>query len=250
VPKSYQDALTFLDKDLWLEAHQKEMDSLEECAVFDIIKRPPNANVLANFLIWTIKQNPDGTKKYKVRSVANGKLQYPDQFGDTYAPTLDRRMTIRLIFHLVVNKRMFTEFADVCTAFLYADLVEDNVYMTIPDGYRTDLNRRDYVAKLNKALYGLKQAGHEWNKLIDRKLQEMGLQRSVLSPCLYHASNESMLSLVAIHVDDAVIASTSSAELIKIKRMLSINFKMKFAGSLPAVFLGLNLRGTYDDMGS
>jgi hypothetical protein len=92
--------------------------------------------------------------------------------------------------------------------------------MTLPDGYRPELDRQKYCVLLDKAIYGLKQSGREWNLNIDGTIKRMGFTRCVLAPCLYVKRSNNSYSLLAIHVDDAILASTSKEELGHMKRQL------------------------------
>jgi hypothetical protein len=47
---------------------------------------------------------------------------------------------------------------DVLTAFLNPEIDDDDIYMTLPEGWPEGLNAPKIIVKLRKALYGLKQA--------------------------------------------------------------------------------------------
>ena len=70
-------------------------------------------------------------------------------------------VTIRCAITLAINKGWKLFQLDINNAFLYGELEED-VYMSLPQGYFTKNDNRVY--KLSKSLYGLKQAPRKWNE--------------------------------------------------------------------------------------
>jgi hypothetical protein len=90
---------------------------------------------------------------------------------------------------------------DVPQAFLNAD-VDEEVYMELPEGYRT--GREHMVCKLKKALYGLKQAPRNWYLLISKfVVEELGYKATISDPCLFFKRSRSgRLLLLFLFVDD------------------------------------------------
>jgi hypothetical protein len=83
---------------------------------------------------------------------------YKQRYGvdyDTFSPVV-KAATIRFILSIVVSRGWNLRQLDVQNAFLHGDLDEE-VYMQQPPGFE-DLQKLNYVCKLDKALYGLKQA--------------------------------------------------------------------------------------------
>ncbi|GKF41885.1 retrovirus-related pol polyprotein from transposon TNT 1-94 [Tanacetum coccineum] len=62
---------------------------------------------------------------------------------------------------IVVAENLHLEQLDVKTAFLHGDLNED-IYMTQPEGFQSARKEENLVCKLKKSLYGLKQAPRQW----------------------------------------------------------------------------------------
>ncbi|GKC36349.1 retrovirus-related pol polyprotein from transposon TNT 1-94 [Tanacetum coccineum] len=69
--------------------------------------------------------------------------------------------TIRLVLSIVAVKDLHLEQLDVKTSFLHGDLDED-IYMTQPEGFQSAGKEENLVCKLKKSLYGLKQASRQW----------------------------------------------------------------------------------------
>ena len=73
---SYEEAKRRLDWPKWKEAIKKELDSLEKMGTWQLVKRPPNTNVVGSKWVLRIKKNSAGEiEKYKARLVAKGFTQ-------------------------------------------------------------------------------------------------------------------------------------------------------------------------------
>jgi hypothetical protein len=99
------------------------------------------------------------------------------------------------------------------------------------------------VFKINKAIYGLKQASRQWFKRFHDFIHRQGFHQSEVDPCLYTKHTSKGITLVAIYVDDLLIASNSSYDSIELQAALSAEFQMKHLGS-PTRFLGIQLQRT------
>ncbi len=78
--------------------------------------------------------------------------------------------------------------------------------MEVPAGFR-DPSRPNVVRKLLKALYGLKQAPRLWHAKIDAFLiGELEFISSPNDPCLYVKHSAKAIMLIALYVDDLLIA--------------------------------------------
>jgi hypothetical protein len=72
-PSTIQEALTSLDADLWQEAINEEMDSLESNKTWHLTDLPPGCKPIGCKWVLKKKLKPDGTvDKYKARLVAKG----------------------------------------------------------------------------------------------------------------------------------------------------------------------------------
>ncbi|GAB6025573.1 hypothetical protein CHUAL_014034 [Chamberlinius hualienensis] len=86
------------------------------------------------------------------------------------------------------------------------------------------------VCQLQKALYGLRQAGHQWYMRLDQELSAMGFKSLKTDPCLYVLKKGKTLVLLAIYVDDILLAANDTAELENVKTMLKTSFKISDFG--------------------
>jgi len=123
---------------------------------------------------------------------------------------------------------------DVKTAFLNGDL-EEEIFMKQPDGFK-DKDRPDMVCKLRKSLYGLKQSARCWNKTIDEFLKESGYIQNDADPCIYYKrfnkEGKECILIVAVYVDDLLIASNDLEALALEKRKMRERFEMEDLGEV------------------
>ena len=74
------------------------------------------------------------------------------------------------------------------------------------------------VCKLKRCIYGLKQSPRCWNSILDRQLKSMGFAQIISDPCLY-LSTEGKMSIIAVYVDDIVLAGKSEQSISEIKTL-------------------------------
>ena len=120
---------------------------------------------------------------------------------------------------------------DVDVAFLNATL-KDDVYIDPPAGYPNAA--KGMVQMLNKTLYGLKQSPREWNETLDNFLRlELKMTRLKTEQCIYVRFNEdrSEYIILAVYVDDLVIAGTTQEAIMKFKQQITAKFECKDLGS-------------------
>ena len=97
------------------------------------------------------------------------------------------------------------------------------------------------MCKLEKSMYGTKQAPRCWNKKIHSVLaNELGFQRSDGDPYLYVRHNDEGVMMIALYVDDLLLAAKTMRQVSRLKKMLSDRFEMKDLGEAK-VCLGLEI---------
>ena len=113
---------------------------------------------------------------------------------------------------------------DVMAAFLNGDL-EEEVYMSQPEGFVVK-GQEKLVCKLKRSLYGLKKLPRYWNSILDNRLREMGFMQTTGDPCIYTASEGEMF-VIAVYVDDIMLAAKSEERMKEVKEMLAKKKKKK-----------------------
>jgi len=109
---------------------------------------------------------------------------------------------------------------DVVTAFLNSEIDDDNIYMTLPEGWPEGLNARKIIVRLRKALYGLKQAPRLWHDDINAFLLSLGFTQSSADHNLYLRSDG---ILILLYVDNISMSYPEAAAkaAIEVKAKLS-----------------------------
>jgi hypothetical protein len=216
----------------WDQAITKEHDSLVRNDVYDVVPRPAHARVIKSAILLKVKRDMNGDiSTYKARVIAKGYSQiYGVDYNETFAPVA-RRESLRLLLAIAAKWEMMVHQMDVNTAFLYADLDEET-YMEIPEGLNQG-EHGDRVWKLKKCLYGLKQSPRKWNEEMDTTLRRLGFRASRVDPCVYVLQDENAAAsvLIALYVDDLIIAAKDAQVLIRIKKALQAKYEMKDLGT-------------------
>jgi len=228
---------------LWREAIASEMDSLRKNQTWVLVPRSEAHNLLSSKWVFkrkeTITDSGAHSLKHKARLVTRGFQQkYGVDYEETYAPVV-KFCTLRMLFAMVVHHQLHCDQMDVKTAFLYGELEQD-IYMEQPEGF-VDPKRPGHVCKLQKALYGLKQAPRQWHAKIDAFLiDELHFQSSPYDPCLYVQYQKGSMVIIALYVDDLVLACSDRQLLDWLKEEFCKRFEMKDCGEV-RVCLGLEI---------
>ena len=105
-----------------------EMDSLLSNQTWELAKLPEGKKALQNKWVYRIKEEHDGSKRYKARLVVKGFEQKEGiDYTEIFSPVV-KLMTIRAVLGLVAKEDLHLQQMDVKTAFLHGDL-EEEIYM-------------------------------------------------------------------------------------------------------------------------
>ena len=235
VPKSYKEAISPDLVHLWKTAIEREHTCLLDNHTWTLTERKPGMHVLPSKYVFKMK-----TTGPKARVVAVGFRQvHGVDYMETYAPVVNI-ITVRMFFAVIVQMDLELEQMDVVTAFLYGDLDED-IFMEVPEGLR-DSKQPNLVCRLLKSIYGLKQAPRQWYAKVHSFLVEkLGFKSSRNDPCLYILHSSSEFIMIALYVDDLLIAGSNKASVVRIKGEFKDRFKMKDMGEASEV-LGIEIK--------
>lgn len=240
-PKTYEQAIESKDHKQWEQAMNEEYESLVKNRTWILVDPPGDQKVIDNRWVFKLKRNPDESiDRYKARLVVRGFTQeYGVDYHETFSPVV-KFTSIRAILALAASKQMKLQQFDVKTAFLNGEL-EENVYMRQPVGYDDGSER---VCKLSKSLYGLKQASRCWNKKFGSFISKFNFVASESDPCVFVCNEKNGLMLLAIYVDDGLIAAENEKAISPVIELLRREFEVKVFEL--KCFLGLEIEQRSD----
>jgi hypothetical protein len=205
--------------------------------VWKLVDLPPGKKLISNRWVLRVKTKADGSiDRFKARLVAKGYSQKQGiDYDETFSPVA-RFDTVRTVLSVAAAENLKLLQFDIKTAFLYGELQEE-IYMKQPEGYDDGSGR---ICKLDRSLYGLKQAPRCWNKRFVNFIEKQGLNCSSSDPCLFYRRYEGKKLLIAIYVDDGLVAGTDDHEITNFVEHLKAEFKIT-VGSLDC-FLGMHIK--------
>jgi Reverse transcriptase (RNA-dependent DNA polymerase) len=163
-----EEAMKGDEAEQWVTAMQEEIAQIKKVHTYDIIKAPPDANIVP--CRWVFCRKRDGEGKvvhYKARLVAKGfKQQFGVDYHETFAPTV-WPATLHLLLAIAAQKGSVVVQADVKNAYLHGTLEPNEIiYMDLPPQYSlfhqipTDLANKSLVCQLWRPLYGSRQGAN------------------------------------------------------------------------------------------
>lgn len=223
-PQSYNDAMKTPEKDQWVDAMREEYVSLVKNNTWCLVDLPKGEPVIDNRWVFKVKMNTDDSiDRFKARLVARGFTQvHGVNYTETFSPVV-RFSSIRSILALAAKKKMTLRQFDIKTAFLNGDLSE-TVYMKQPIGFSDGTSK---VCKLNKSLYGLKQASRCWNKKFTHFIKLFEFVQSEADPCVFIRKTNGETIILAIYVDDGLLAATNESCIQPVIVFLRKHFEVK-----------------------
>ncbi|CAI7860611.1 unnamed protein product, partial [Closterium sp. NIES-54] len=236
-PRTHTEALASPDAPLWKQAMEKELASIKENDVFELVDPPKGAYLVGCKWVLKKKLGADGSvERYKARLVAQGYTQREGgHYSETFAPVA-KATTLRVLLALAASLDLEVEQLDVCTAFLYGLLMEE-VYMRQPPGYDDGSGR---VWKLKRTLYGLKQSPRGWYKRIDDFLLQHGFAHSECDSALYVLKEGEKQLVLLLYIDDLLLFSDSKDLIREVKQRLGAEFAMRDLGPV-TYYLGMHV---------
>ena len=234
LPKTFKQALAHPDSTEWFAAMHRELDAFRSHETYELVPAPSDRRPLGSRWVYTEKSN----NLKKARLVAQGYAQKEGiDYEETFAPVI-RYDSVRLFLALAASMQLRIHQMDVDTAFLNSD-IDGDVYVRQPPGF-VDNQYPDHVWKLKGGMYGLKQAPLLWNTHINDTLLSFGFQRHPSDYGLYFQSSVDGLVLVALYVDDLLIAAPSPQIMTFLKALLCSSYSMKDLGPVNK-FLGMTI---------
>ena len=142
-------------------------------------------------------------------AVVLGFLQRPGiDFTQTYA-SIANIITIRLLLAIAALLKLFLMCMDMDTAFLYGEVSEaERIYIKPLPGMGLAANK---VLMLLRSVYGLRNAPRICHQTLKAAFLLFGLTQSSYDPCLFFYIAAGIYCILAVVVDDILVATNSKA---------------------------------------
>lgn len=207
-------------------AVQEELDAHSINGTWVIVQKTSEIKPIDSKWVFKVMTDTSGNiSRYKARLVARGFMQKEGRdYTETFAPVV-RYDSVRTFLAIVALEDLEMSQFDVRTAFLYGDLPED-IYMEIPEGLKESTDSNKTVCKLKKSLYGLKQAPRCWNIKFNEFLTKFNLKPSDADQCIYQGKVHNTKVLLALFVDDGLIAAKTQSAVNAVIDYLRTTFEI------------------------
>jgi len=111
--------------------------------------------------------------------------------------------------------------------------------MRQPEGF-VKKGEEKLVCRLIRSLYGLKQSPRMWNQVLHEALVSLGFKQLDSDPCIYTGIYDGEEMMIAVYVDDKILACRNEVSIQKLKKQIGQRFAIKDLGRLH-YFLGVRI---------
>ena len=254
---STKDALNAPDRDKFIEAIRKEVESLISTTRTLVPITAEEAQASSAIQIGTTlkckrKKKGDGSAdKHKARAAARG-----DQLAriykargikppESFSPTVSA-VTFALLLQVAVSKGLHMATTDITAAYLQVPYSKsDPVIITKLEENIAKICGLDpnQLFRINKYLYGLPNSGRAFYYHYRAALEKEGYRCSRIDPCLFiKAQNEEKVYII-IHVDDTFVFADNRDDLKTFTDQMNKHFPMTLDTAADS-FLGMKINRT------
>ena len=134
-PTNYREAMQSSNALKWRKSFEEEYETLLGYHTWNLVKRPPNINIVGSWWTFRVKRNNLGqVDKYKAQLIAQGFSQVSGlDFNETFSPTI-RFTSICFILAMACCYNLKLRHIDVKGTYLNG-ILDDDVYMRQPKGF-------------------------------------------------------------------------------------------------------------------
>ncbi|KAL2886856.1 Retrovirus-related Pol polyprotein from transposon TNT 1-94 [Ceratocystis lukuohia] len=219
-------ALSGPEKDKWLEAMHKEVQTLESFDSWEVVpahsapRRPMNSK-------WVLQKKEDGS--FKARWCACG---YDEEIHTDISAEVLNGVSLRMMLALAASRDLVCHHIDVKSAFLNAELdnpeyIKPPAHMGFP---------KDHVLKLKKAVYGLRSAPKRWQETLNKRLVDIGFTPLKNDKTIFFNGT----TWIAVYVDDMLVMSKEVSDTLDAISSLSNTLQLRDLGPVSS-FLGIKV---------
>jgi hypothetical protein len=224
-PKTFKEAWFGPEREKWRPSMKSEiMNFLNRGSwkkVTNEVSLKSGRKTLKVRWVYKMKDEQDGSIRYKSRNVTKGYLQIPGvDYTESFAPVATDT-TIRLLLSIALYKQeenWTAECLDIEAAFLEGEL-DKPIYIEFPEGmdllgFVTTDEMESHCIELGKSMYGNVDAALRFFRTMKEHLTErMGMVQSLSDPCVFYLKDEhgETRLIVASHVDDCIMIGPKEA---------------------------------------
>jgi hypothetical protein len=237
-PKTFTEAMSGTEGDFWRKAADHEIKAHIKNQTWTLVPLPPGRTCIPSGWDYKLKTEKLGLPcQRKARFFAKGYRQVKGvDYQESFAPVV-RYDSLRVIIAIAAARDLELIQLDVTTAFLNG-LIDEVVFIAQPEGYIVP-GRESEVCRLKKGIYGICQASRIWNKTLHEALINYGLVQSTTDPCVYYHVTLTRFLIIAVWVDDGLVAGSSQLLLDTLVSYLNLKFEIT---AVPAdLFVGIVL---------
>ena len=166
-PVDFHQVMESANSQQWLEAMNKEMQTMKDNDVWDLVALRKGKKPISNKWIFKTKKDSNGNvERFKARLVVQG---FTQKQGIDYKETFSSKDSLRIIMELVAHFDLELHQMDVKTTFLNGN-IDETIYMKQPENFAVG-DPKKMVYKLKKSIYGLKQTSRQWYLKFQRPLK-------------------------------------------------------------------------------
>ncbi|KAE8733468.1 hypothetical protein F3Y22_tig00001120pilonHSYRG00022 [Hibiscus syriacus] len=216
----------------WRNAMSDELRAMEDLKTWTIVPLPDGKKAVDCKWVYRVKYNADGSiDRCKARLVTKGFTQVEGiDYMDTFSPVA-KMTSFRVMLSLAATRNWHLLQLDVNNAFLNG-VLDEEVYMKLPLGYKSELKGSNMVCRLHKSIYGLKQASRQWFTVFSNVVIQLGFQQSPFEHSLFTRGCGNKFIALLVYVDDIVLVGEDLQALHNIQSLLQQHFKLKELGPL------------------
>ncbi|XP_059654939.1 uncharacterized protein LOC132301727 [Cornus florida] len=182
---------------------------------------------LYNKCVYKVKEEYDGSKRYKVRLVVKGFQQEEGIDYTNICSLVVKLNTIRSILILIEEEELHLERFDVKTKFLHGDL-EEEIYMQQLEGFLVK-GKEKLMCKLKKNLYDLNQAPRQCQEKKPSKLNSNNIFKSSHSLNLDMEQLKSCVEVEKRQFPITEVQNSLKEEVLQLQKQLDNQFDVRCA---------------------
>jgi len=208
-PVTYAEPMESPQRDHWKRATEEVSTSIllnTTCSTLNSREaRQLQVKPIGSKWVYKTKPNSDGSPRYQALLVIKGYKQL--DFGESYAP-VGKLTTLRYLISLIGRYGWNMDHLDAVAVFLNPEMDDEDIYMTLPEGWPEGLNAPKIIVRLRKDLYGHKQAPRLRYDDINAFLLSLVFTPSSADPNLHLRSDG---ILILLYVDNVSISYPEAA---------------------------------------